>query len=66
MSKLLIREKEITTTTLDVSVNNNYWPARVIKSRFDLYKDKQKDMMRDFNKKLKPLNDEAEHKDASQ
>ncbi|MDP7592454.1 MAG: M1 family aminopeptidase [Litorilituus sp.] len=68
-SKLLIRDKEITALaidskweTADVDVNNNYWPARPIKSRFELYKYKKKDMMRDFNKKLKPINDESKEK----
>jgi hypothetical protein len=65
-SKLLIRDKEITALaidakweTADVDVNNNYWPARPIKSRFELYKDKKQDMMRDYNEKLKSA-DEAE------
>jgi len=68
VSKLLIRDKEITAIaidpnweTADVNVNNNYWPARPIKSRFDLYKRKKKDMMRDYNVKLKSADD----KDAS-
>jgi hypothetical protein len=70
VSKLLIRDKEIKEIVLDpnwetadTDVNNNYWPARVIKSRFELYKRKKQDMMRDYNVKLKPLNDEAEHKE---
>ena len=65
VSKLLIRDKEITALaidanweTADVDVNNNYWPARPIKSRFDLFKSKKKDMMRDYNKKLKSLDSE--------
>lgn len=60
VSKLLVRDKEITTLaidakweTADVDVNNNYWPARPIKSRFNLYKKKKEDMMRDYNEKLK-------------
>jgi len=64
VSKLLIRDKEITEIALDanwqtadVNVNNNYWPARPIQSRFDLYKAKKKDMMRDYNKKLKNASD---------
>jgi hypothetical protein len=67
VSKLLIREKEITAIavdphweTADVNVNNNYWPARPIKSRFDLYKRERKDMMRDYNKELKSINGEEE------
>ncbi|MBL0711151.1 MAG: M1 family metallopeptidase, partial [Colwellia sp.] len=60
-SKLLVRDKEITALAIDanwqaaeVDVNNNYSPLRVIKSRFELYKKKKKDMMRDYNKELKP------------
>jgi len=66
-SKLLIRDKEITAIavdakweTADVDVNNNYWPARPIKSRFELYKKKKDDMMRDYNKKLKSIDEEEE------
>jgi hypothetical protein len=60
VSKLFIRDQEITGIaidpnweTADVDVSNNYWPARPIKSRFDLYKRKKKDMMRDYNLELK-------------
>ncbi len=70
-SKLLIRDKEITALaidakweTADVNVNNNYWPARPIKSRFELYKRKKKDMMRDYNKKLKSADDEGNKENA--
>jgi len=70
VSKLLVRDKEITAITVDphwetadVNVNNNHWPARPIKSRFDLYKRKKQDMMRDYNKELKSLDDEADKKD---
>ncbi|REL31009.1 M1 family metallopeptidase [Thalassotalea euphylliae] len=62
VSKLLIRDKEIKAIALDpnwetadVDVNNNYWPARPIQSRFDLFKRKKKDMMRDYNEELKPV-----------
>jgi hypothetical protein len=65
-SKLLIRDKEITAIaidekweTADVDVNNNYWPARPIKSRFEIYKKKKDDMMRDYNEELKSLDDET-------
>ncbi|HBY87865.1 MAG TPA: aminopeptidase, partial [Colwellia sp.] len=65
VSKLLIRDKEITEIALDakwqtadVNINNNYWPARPIKSRFDLYKEKKKDMMRDYNEALKDISAE--------
>ncbi|MGB1201395.1 MAG: M1 family metallopeptidase [Cognaticolwellia aestuarii] len=67
VSKLFISEKEITAITLDpnwetadVNVNNNYWPARPIKSRFELYKRKKADMMRDYNMKLKSDDDKEE------
>ncbi len=67
VSKLLIRDKEITAIaidpnweTADVDVNNNYWPARPIKSRFELYKRKKKDMMRDYNVELKSANENEE------
>jgi hypothetical protein len=70
VSKLLIRDKEITALavdsnweTADVNVNDNYWPARPIKSRFDLYKRKKVDMMRDYNKELKTDEDEKEVKE---
>jgi hypothetical protein len=75
VSKLLIRDKEITAIALDanwqtadVNINNNYWPARPIKSRFDLYKEKKEDMMRDYNEALKDIsaekiNNEAEHQE---
>ena len=66
VSKLFIRDKEITAIsidpnweTADVDVNNNYWPARPIKSRFELYKRKKKDMMRDYNVELKATDDES-------
>ena len=66
----MIRDKEITALaidakweTADVDVNNNYWPAKPIKSRFELYKRKKKDMMRDYNKKLKSTDEESEDKE---
>ena len=59
-SKMLVTDKEITAIaidphweTADVNVNNNYWPARPIKSRFELYQKEKQDMMRDFNEPLK-------------
>ncbi|MBA6363590.1 M1 family metallopeptidase [Colwellia sp. BRX8-4] len=70
VSKLFITDKEITAIaidpnweTADVDVNNNYWPARPIKSSFELYKRKKKDMMRDYNVKLKSADDEKEDKE---
>ncbi|MFB0980610.1 MAG: M1 family metallopeptidase [Alteromonadaceae bacterium] len=69
VSKLFITDKEITAIaidpnweTADVNVNNNYWPARPIKSSFELYKRKKKDMMRDYNVKLKSADDEKTDK----
>ncbi|MFT5758010.1 MAG: hypothetical protein ACI9LM_002747 [Alteromonadaceae bacterium] len=69
VSKLLVRDKEISAIaidqnweTADVDINNNYWPARPIKSRFELYKDKKDDMMRDYNKELKSLDDNKDSK----
>jgi hypothetical protein len=66
VSKLLIREKEIKEVvvdpyweTADTDINNNYWPRRIIKSRFELYKRKKEDMMRDYNEKLKPIKDDT-------
>ena len=73
VSKLLIRDKEIIAIALDpnwetadIDVNNNYWPARPIKSRFEIYKRKKnkKDMMRDYNKKLKSADEEEEEEEA--
>jgi hypothetical protein len=70
VSKLFISEQEITAITIDpnwetadVDINNNYWPARPIKSSFELYKRKKKDMMRDYNVKLKSADDEDEDKE---
>jgi hypothetical protein len=67
VSKLFIRDQKITGIaidpnweTADVDVSNNYWPARLIKSRFDLYKRKKKDMMRDYNVELKNAEEQAE------
>ena len=69
VSKLFIRNKELTSIavdpnweTADVNVNNNYWPARPIKSRFDLYKSKKKDMMRDYRVKLKTADNKGDDK----
>ena len=70
VSKLFITDKEVTAIaidpnweTADVDVNNNYWPARPIKSSFELYKRKKKDMMRDYNMKLKSADDEKKDKE---
>jgi len=72
VSKLFISDQEVTAIaidpnweTADVDVNNNYWPARPIKSRFELYKRKKnrKDMMRDYNVKLKSADDKEDDKE---
>ncbi len=70
VSKQLTRKKEIQSITLDphwetadVNVNNNHWPARPVESRLQLFKKKKKNMMKDYNEKLAPLNDEAERKE---
>ncbi|WP_448556703.1 M1 family metallopeptidase [Thalassotalea montiporae] len=73
VSKLLIRDKEIKAIALDpnwetadVDVNNNYWPARPIQSRFDLFKRKKKDMMRDYNEELKPVDEKSDSNEEKQ
>ena len=50
VSKLLMRKKQIVSVvvdpylqTADTDIENNFWPARMIKSRFQLYKDDKKD-----------------------
>lgn len=61
VSKLIISEEEISEViidphweTADVNINNNYWPARPIKSRFELFKRKKKrNLMHDYNQPLK-------------
>ena len=68
VSKLFIREKEIKAIALDpnwetadTNINNNYWPARLIKSRFELFKEKKKrNMMHDYNVELKSVGEIAE------
>jgi len=70
VSKLIITDKELSSITLDpywetadVDVNNNYWPARVVESRLELYKRKKStDMMKHYNEKLK-TDKESDEKD---
>lgn len=69
VSKSIIRKKKIVAIavdpfweTADIDVSNNYWPAKIIKTPLELFKDKKQNLMKDFNQKLKPINDEAEHK----
>ncbi|MCK7459295.1 M1 family metallopeptidase [Idiomarina aminovorans] len=61
VSKLLIRDKTLTQVvvdpnweTADVDTENNYWPARAVPSRIELFKreDRNKSMMEDFNQEL--------------
>lgn len=67
VSKLLIRDKTLTEVvvdpnweTADVNVENNYWPARAIPSRIELYKrkDRNNSMMQDYEQALKSDNNE--------
>ena len=60
VSKMLIRNKQITAITLDphwetadTNVNNNHWPAKVIESKLKLFKKKKQNLMKEFNQKLK-------------
>jgi hypothetical protein len=62
VSKLLIRDKTLTEVvvdpnweTADVNVENNYWPARAIPSRIELFKrkDRNNSMMQDYQQALK-------------
>lgn len=69
VSKMLITDKEVSSIVLDpywetadVDVNNNYWPARVVESRLELFKKKKKSLMQKYNEKLKS-DDENEDKD---
>ncbi|MCA1767510.1 MAG: M1 family metallopeptidase [Idiomarina sp.] len=67
VSKLLIRDKTLTQVvvdpnweTADVDTDNNYWPARAIPSRIELFKreDRNKSMMEDYNQELESGNDD--------
>ncbi|PWW35861.1 aminopeptidase N [Idiomarina loihiensis] len=67
VSKLLIRDKTLTQVvvdpnweTADVDTSNNYWPARAVPSRIELFKreDRNKSMMEDFNEELESGNDD--------
>ena len=67
VSKMLITDKEISSIVLDpywetadVDVNNNYWPARVVESRLELFKKKKKSLMKEFNEKLKTDEDDKD------
>ncbi|MGM0430325.1 MAG: M1 family metallopeptidase [Pseudomonadota bacterium] len=67
VSKLLIRDKTLTQVivdpnweTADVNTDNNYWPARAVPSRIELFKrdDRNKSMMEDYNQELESGNDD--------
>ncbi|MAO69190.1 MULTISPECIES: M1 family metallopeptidase [Idiomarina] len=67
VSKLLIRDKTLTQVivdpnweTADVDTDNNYWPARAVPSRIELFKrdDRSKSMMEDYNQELESGNDD--------
>lgn len=67
VSKLLIRDKTLTQVivdpnweTADVDTDNNYWPARAVPSRIELFKrdDRNKSMMEDYNQELESGNDD--------
>ena len=69
VSKMLITDKEISSIVLDpywetadVDVNNNYWPARVVESRLELFKKKKKSLMQKYNEKLKTDDDDKDDK----
>ncbi|MDH5434773.1 MAG: M1 family aminopeptidase, partial [Gammaproteobacteria bacterium] len=69
VSKAIIRDKTIQSIevdpyweTADVDVTNNHWPAKLVKTPLELFKEKQQNMMKDYNAELKSINDEAEHK----
>ncbi len=74
VSKLLITDKVISEIVLDpywetadVDVSNNYWPARIVESRLELYKRKKsKSMMQKYQQKLKTDKDDKEDKDADE
>ncbi|WP_417438556.1 M1 family metallopeptidase [Idiomarina sp.] len=67
VSKLLIRDKTLTQVvvdpnweTADVDTSNNYWPAKAVPSRIELFKreDRNKSMMEDYNEELESGNDD--------
>lgn len=73
VSKLLIREKTISEIVLDphwetadVDVTNNYWPARPVPSRIELFKrdDRDDSLMEDYNEELKTDESEDEQDEA--
>jgi hypothetical protein len=70
ISKLIITDKALKALSLDpywetadIDVHNNYWPKKVIQSRFKLYQQKKKDSLMK-NSKVKLKTDEEEKKEA--
>ncbi len=52
VSKVFVKQKEVKSIhldpfqeTADVELNNNVWPARIIPSRFDVFKDREREPM---------------------
>jgi aminopeptidase N len=76
-SKLLLTKKELKAVTfdprqelVDTNIENNYWPRRLVKSKFQLYKDeKAPNPMRELTKSEKDKDEKpaskAESKEAS-
>ena len=68
VTRMLITEKTVTSITVDpyletadTNLNNNHFPRRIEKSRFELIKRKKtRDMMKEFETKLKSDEDEDE------
>jgi hypothetical protein len=68
VSKLIITDKALKSLSLDpywetadVDVTNNYWPKKIIQSRFKLYQQKKKDsLMKNSKVKLKTDSEEEQ------
>ncbi|PCI50879.1 MAG: aminopeptidase [Alphaproteobacteria bacterium] len=70
VTRMLITEKTVTSVmvdphweTADTNMDNNHFPRRIEKSRFDLIKaKKRRDMMKEFRTRLKSDDDEEDKK----
>lgn len=70
VTRMLITEKEIASVTVDphwetadVNLDNNHFPRKINKSRFEIFKDKKRrDMMFEMKTKLKSDEEETEDK----
>lgn len=70
VTRMLITDKVISSVTVDpyweiadVNMDNNHYPRKIEKSRFELIKRKKgRDMMKEFETKLKSEEDEEEEK----